>query len=233
MPPQSTKQILITGVSRGLGRALAEGFIARGHCVWGCARNAQAVEELRRRYPAPHGFEQVDVSRDAEVQAWAAKAAAAGFVPDLIVNNAAVVNRNAPLWEITAAEFDELIGINIAGTVNVIRHFLPPMLARDTGVIVNFSSGWGRSTSPEVAPYCTTKWAVEGLSRALADELPSGMAAAPLNPGIIDTEMLRSCFGPSAKAYPKPDEWAQRAVPFLLSLGPEHNGQPLTVPGEE
>ena len=102
MSPQKRKNVLITGVSRGLGRAMAEGFIARGHRVWGCARNAQAIEELRRRWPAPHAFEVVDVSRDGEVKAWAETAAAAGFVPDLIVNNAALVNRNAPLWEIAA-----------------------------------------------------------------------------------------------------------------------------------
>ena len=233
MPPQQSKNVLITGVSRGLGRAMAAGFIARGHRIWGCARTAQAIDELRRQWPAPHAFEIVDVSSDQQVQAWANKAAAAGFVPDLLLNNAALVNRNAPLWEITAEEFDRLLAVNISGTANVIRHFLPALAARSSGVIVNFSSGWGRSTSPEVTPYCTTKWAIEGLSQALAEELPSGMACVPLNPGIIDTEMLRSCFGPSAGAYPDPAAWAERAVPFLLSLGPQHSGHALTVPGEE
>jgi NAD(P)-dependent dehydrogenase (short-subunit alcohol dehydrogenase family) len=97
-------------------------------------------------------------------------------------------------------------------------------------VVVNFSSGWGRSADAEVAPYCATKWAIEGLTQALAQELPSGMAAVALNPGIIDTDMLRSCFGGSARSYPTADEWAQRAVPFLLSLGSAQNGQPLTAP---
>ena len=99
-----------------------------------------------------------------------------------------------------------------------------------TGVIVNFSSTWGRSTSAKVAPYCASKWAVEGLTRALADEMPPGMAAVPLNPGIIDTDMLRCCFGDSASAYPSAPQWAKRAVPFLLQLGPRDNGQALTVP---
>jgi NAD(P)-dependent dehydrogenase (short-subunit alcohol dehydrogenase family) len=71
---------------------------------------------------------------------------------------------------------------------------------------------------------------VEGLTRALADELPYGMAAIPLNPGVINTDMLRSCWAESAAAYPSPTQWAKRAVPFLLSLGPEHNGQSLSVP---
>ena len=96
-------------------------------------------------------------------------------------------------------------------------------------MIVNFSSEWGRSTSPEVAPYCATKWAVEGLTRALAQELPRGLAAVPVNPGIIDTDMLRSCFGDSAGHYPDPREWAETAVPFLLGLGPKDNGRPLSI----
>jgi len=63
---------------------------------------------------------------------------------------------------------------------------VPAMVRRGQGVIVNFSSGWGRSTDAGVAPYCATKWAIEGLTQALAQELPPGMAAVPLNPGIIN-----------------------------------------------
>jgi NAD(P)-dependent dehydrogenase (short-subunit alcohol dehydrogenase family) len=100
-------------------------------------------------------------------------------------------------------------------------------------VIVNFSSGWGRSTDREVAPYCATKWAIEGLTQALAQELPAGMAAVPLNPGIINTDMLQSCFGPSAAGFPTAEEWAKRAVPFLLQLDERHNGQSLTVIGND
>jgi NAD(P)-dependent dehydrogenase (short-subunit alcohol dehydrogenase family) len=84
-----------------------------------------------------------------------------------------------------------------------------------------------------VAPYCATKWAVEGLTQALAQELPTGMAAIPLNPGIINTDMLQSCFGNSAAKYPTADEWSRIAVPFLLKLGPRHSGQPLSVMEEE
>src|SRR6185437_9747516 len=107
--------------------------------------------------------------------------------------------------------------------VNVIRHFIPAMIKRKEGVIVNFSSGWGRSADAEVAPYCATKWAIEGLTQALAQELPREMTAAALNPGIINTEMLQSCFGGSASSYPTAAEWAKSAVPYLLSLGPKDN----------
>lgn len=226
----TVKRIVITGATRGLGRAMAEGFVAAGHTVIGCGRGKSHVEDLRRRLPAPHRFDALDVTDDRAVAAWAKSVLADGPV-DLLLNNAAVVNANAVLWEVPAGEFDRVIDVNIKGVANVLRHFLPAMVARHSGVIVNFSSGWGRSTSPEVAPYCATKWAIEGLTQALAQELPAGMAAIRLNPGVINTEMLRSCFGGAAESYPSASEWAARAVPFLLKLGPNDNGRPLSVPG--
>jgi len=230
MNPPGSLRIVLTGVSRGLGLALAAGMIERGHVVFGCSRSADAVARLRREWGDPHRVEVVDVSRDDEVARWAAQVLTGGGPPDLLVNNAGVINPNGPLWEIPADEFSRVIDVNVKGVANTVRHFVPAMIARGRGVIVNFSSGWGRSVSPEVAHYCASKWAVEGLTRALAEELPAGMAAVPLNPGIINTQMLQSCFGADAAAYPDAESWAKRAAPFLLKLGPKHNGQPLTVP---
>jgi NAD(P)-dependent dehydrogenase (short-subunit alcohol dehydrogenase family) len=146
------------------------------------------------------------------------------------LNNAAVINKNAPLWEVSAEEFSKAIDVNVKGVVNVIRHFLPAMVKRRQGVIVNFSSGWGRSTDAEVAPYCASKWAIEGLTQALAQELPRGLAAVALNPGIINTSMLQSCFGDAASGYLSAAAWAKTAVPFLLEIGPDDNGKQLTAP---
>ena len=224
------KRVVITGVSRGLGRAMAEEFIRLGHTVLGCARSAKSIAELRGRFDKPQDFDAVDVASDEKVKAWAKRLLKTPGPPDLLLNNAAIINKNAPLWEVSAEEFDQVIDVNLKGVVNVIRHFVPAMIERGSGVIVNFSSGWGRSTDAEVAPYCATKWAIEGLTQALSQELPSGMAAIPLNPGIINTDMLQSCFGSSASAYPTAEEWAKKAVPFLLGLGPKHNGQSLTAP---
>ncbi len=226
-------RIVLTGASRGLGLAMAAGFIAAGHRVAGCARSPEAAARLAERWPTPHRFDVVDVADETAVAAWAEALLEPFGPPDLLINNAAVINRNAPLWEVPAEEFSQVIDVNIKGTANVIRHFVPAMVRRKRGVIVNFSSTWGRVTSAEVAPYCATKFAVEGLTQALAQELPRGMAAVPLNPGVINTDMLQSCFGSGAKAYPKPDEWARRSVPFILSLGPKDNGRSVTVPGEE
>ena len=228
--PANQKTILITGVSRGIGRAMAEEFIRLSHTVLGCGRSEKEIRQLQKQSAAPHDFAVVDVSADEQVAVWAKRVLKSHGPPDLLLNNAGLINRNARLWEIGAREFSDVVDVNLKGTANVIRHFVPAMVKNQSGVIVNFSSGWGRSTAAEVAPYCATKWAIEGLTQALAQELPSGMAAVPLNPGIINTGMLRSCFGGSASGYPTPQEWAKIAVPFLLKLNSGDNGRPMTVP---
>ena len=209
---------------------MAEEFIRLGHVVFGCGRSEIEIGQLQKRFAAPNDFAEVEVSQDGPVAAWAGRILKSHGAPDLLLNNAGIINRNAPLWRVGPEEFANVVDVNLKGPANVIRHFVPQMVKRRSGVIVNFSSGWGRSTSAEVAPYCATKWAIEGLTQALAQELPPGMAAVPLNPGIINTDMLRSCFGGSASEYPTPQEWAKIAVPFLLELGPADNGRPLTVP---
>jgi NAD(P)-dependent dehydrogenase (short-subunit alcohol dehydrogenase family) len=224
------KTILITGVSRGCGRALAEKFIQLGHTVIGCGRSEKDIAALTRQFPAPNHFSIVNVADDAQVAAWAKKVLSTHTAPDLLLNNAALMNHTAPLWQVPAQEFSDVIDVNIKGTANVIRHFVPAMIARRTGVIVNFSSGWGRSTDAEVAPYCATKWAIEGLTQSLAQELPPGLAAVPLNPGIINTDMLRTCWSTGAASYPGPEAWAKTAAPFLLKLNAANNGEQITVP---
>ena len=75
-----------------------------------------------------------------------------------------------------------------------------------------------------------SKWAIEGLTKALAAELPKGMAAVPLNPGTIDTDMLRSCWADGAEGHPKAEAWAEKAAPYILQLGAKDNGKSLSVP---
>jgi NAD(P)-dependent dehydrogenase (short-subunit alcohol dehydrogenase family) len=225
----ASKKIVITGVTRGLGRALAAEFIRAGHTVAGCGRGAEGILDLRFAHAAPHDFAAVDVAAPVKVELWAERVLALHGAPDLLINNAALMNKPAPLWKISPEEFSRLIDVNIKGVANIIRVFVPEMIKAGRGVIVNFSSGWGRSTSPEVAPYCASKWAVEGLTRALAQELPAGMAAVPLNPGVINTDMLRTCWPDGAASHKKPEEWARRASKVILALGPKDNGRPASV----
>lgn len=233
------KHVMITGCSRGLGLAMARSFAARGWRVSGCGTKRDAVEKLAAELnegetpgndKTTHLIRVCDVTSAADVSALAREILNSAGAPDLLLNNAAVINPNAPLWEVTPEDFARVVDVNLKGIHLILRSFLPAMIDRGSGVIVNFSSGWGRSTSPEVAPYCCTKWGVEGLTQALSQELPPGLAAVALNPGIIDTEMLQSTFGPSSSDFPTPAAWAGKAVPFLEKIGPRDNGKALTAP---
>ncbi|MBX7157374.1 MAG: SDR family oxidoreductase [Verrucomicrobiae bacterium] len=224
------KKIVISGVTRGLGLAMAEAFIALGHQVAGCGRTKTKIKELQNRFAAPHFFQAIDVSRDVEAKQFSEKVLEVMGTPDLLINNAAITVTIKRLWEFTAKEFDSVMDVNVKGVTNLVRHLLPAMVAQKKGVVVNFSSGWGRSVDAGVAPYCASKWAIEGLSKALALELPESMAAVALNPGIIDTDMLRQCWGEEARHYPKSAEWVKSAVPFILKIGAKDNGASLTVP---
>lgn len=223
------KVVVVTGATRGLGRAMVNRLVEEGHTVVGCGRSLAGIKDLEASAAKPHRFDCVDVVNDRQVAEWAESVIAEMGPPDLLLNNAATVNPNAPVWEVSAEDFDTVIDVNIKGVANVLRHFVPAMVERESGIIVNFSSGWGRSTSPEVGPYCASKWAIEGLTQSLAQELPNGMAAIPLNPGIINTELLQSCFGQGADQFPDPEQWSRFAVPYILEIRPSQNGQPLSV----
>ena len=222
--------IVITGVTKGLGRALAEQYIKLGHLVIGCGRNAHTIESLSNTYPENTDFQVVDISDQKQVCFWAKDVLNKFGAPDFLLNNAGIINKNAALWDVPEQEFSDVININVKGVYNTIKEFVPHMIRIGKGTVVNFSSGWGRSTSPEVAPYCTSKWAIEGLSKSLAQDLPEEMVSVALNPGVIDTNMLRSCWDENAAMYEKPESWAKRVAPFILNISQKDNGASLTAP---
>lgn len=223
------KIIVVTGATRGLGRALVEQFASGGHVVLGCGRSAEHCMNLHKDFPAPHSFEALDVSDAPAVESWAAQLLEDHGAPDLVINNAALMNRPAPLWTISAEEFGRLMDVNVDGTVNVIRAFVPAMIQAGRGVIANLSSGWGRSTSPEVAPYCASKYAVEGLTQALSQEIPAPLAAVAVSPGVVNTEMLQLAWGDDAATHPSPEAWGPAAARFFLRLSRVDNGCSLTI----
>jgi len=172
----------------------------------------------------------LDVAEENSCIEFCAQAIGYSGAPSILLNNAAIINDNKPLWEIQREEFDKLIQINVSGVANMIRHTVPIMTKEQKGMIVNTSSGWGRSTSPEVAPYCASKWAIEGLSQALAQELPPGLSTVAMNPGIINTDMLQKTFGLGASQFLNAKQWAETAAPFILGLDASNNGQAVTAP---
>ncbi len=223
------KTIVLSGATKGLGRAMAQGLAAQGHTIVGCGRSQPGIDQLRHLLPGDHRFDMVDVANQKEVSDWAGHCLKQFGPPDVLINNAAIMNEPAPAWEVSEAEWRQVMEINVLGTAWMLRAWLPAMIEAKKGVIVNFSSGWGRSTSPDVAPYCASKFAIEGMTKALAQEIPMGMAAVALNPGVINTDMLATCFGNGAGSYPTPEQWARKAVPFILAIGAEQNGKSLSV----
>ena len=169
------RTIVITGITRGIGRGLVEEFDRLGHKIIGCGRSVDQVSELQNALGSDHHFSAVDVTDDALVADWASKMLQAHGAPDLLINNAAIINRNSPLIDVPVSEFDAVIDINIKGVANVSRHFVPAMIERNQGVIVNLSSGWGRSTSPDVARRTAPP---SGPSRDSARRWPTSCQAA-------------------------------------------------------
>ena len=227
---KTAKSIVITGTTRGLGRALAKEFARLGHRVSGCGRSSDGVETGNRNASPGEHHAVVDVTDPVAVDTWARERIAEEGAPDLLLNNAGLINRHAPLWEVPAEEFRRLWEVNVFGVFNICRAFLPAMVARGRGTVVNFSTGAGVKGFPEIGPYCATKHAVEGLTKSLAEDLPEGMAAIAFQPGVIRTDMLRSHYGPRAEEYPDPDTWAVKAAPFLLDFSAEDNGRSIRIP---
>jgi NAD(P)-dependent dehydrogenase (short-subunit alcohol dehydrogenase family) len=156
----SSKKIVITGATRGIGRALAETWIAQGHTVVGCGRSADLVKHFSQKYPGPHRFDTLDVSDPVAVATWCQTVLDHLGPPDLLINNAAIIGENRPLWEVPTEQFSQVVDVNIKGVFYVIKGLVPAMIEADHGVIVNLSSGWGRSTSP-ASP---RKWSISSPS---------------------------------------------------------------------
>lgn len=239
MARSGSRSVMITGVSKGIGRALAIELANRGHTIIGCSRAQDKLDSLHSQLSLSpsHLFLNVDVRCNKSVEEMARIVMEKkGGPPDVIVNGAGTINKNNKMWEVPEEEFDLVMETNLKGTANVLRHFIPLMInnkkkknGEEGGIIVNMSSGWGRSGAALVAPYCASKWAIEGLTRSVSKELPEGMAVVALNPGVINTDMLASCFGASASLYQSPESWALKAATMILNLTPADNGASLTV----
>lgn len=194
-------------------------FASRGITVHGAVRSETDVEELRAKYGAPHRFLAADVTDPEQLEGFARDAFESGGV-DIVVANAGVINERAPVWEIPGPTWRRALDVNLLGVVNTIKAFLPGMIAARKGLFIGMSSGWGRSASAGLGPYCAGKFAVEGLMGSLALDLAdkqSPVAAVALDPGGgVNTDMLVSCLPESHEQFRSPDVWAKGAVDYIV-----------------
>jgi len=183
---------LITGSSRGLGRALAEAVLAAGHRLVATARDPSQLDDLKQRFGASILTTTLDVT-DERAAAAAVKAAVDRFGRlDVLVNNAGYGDVGS-IEDTSLADFRAQIETNLFGTIIVTKAALPLMREQGSGHIIQFSSVGGRIGPAGRAPYATAKWGVEGFSEVLAREVgPLGVKVTIIEPGGFRTDFAGS-----------------------------------------
>ena len=211
---------VVTGASRGIGRAIALRLAEAGADLALWARDGVALQRVADEVVALGGRAQpivCDVTDSSAVERAAELVRQALSPVRVVVNNAGAVLRK-PTAAITDAEWRRVMAVNLDGTFHVTRAFLPDLTAA-SGRIINISSIAGREGTPLLAAYCAAKHAVIGLTRALAEELRAAKVSVnAICPGSVDTVMLREGM-PGASPDMSPDDIARTAL-FLATTSP-------------
>jgi 3-oxoacyl-[acyl-carrier protein] reductase len=200
-----TDLALVTGASRGIGRATALAFARRGLAVALVGRASEELEETEKAVRAmgvPARTFACDVSDADEVEHTAREVLASLGTPCAVVNNAATITRGKLVHETAPGEWDRVLAVNLRGPFLVCRAFLPAMLAAQRGRFVHVASISATLGTAGAASYCASKWGLVGLAKSLAEELRgTGLTSVAILPGSVDTEMLRgSGFTPMMSA---------------------------------
>lgn len=218
----SGEVVFITGASRGLGRALAEGFGEAGARLVLCARGKSALLEVAGQLEA-QGVEveagAVDVSSAASVAGLVARAAERFGPITTLVNNASILGPRVPLREHALDEWRQVLDVNITGTLIPIQAVLPGMREEGRGSIINVSSGVGNVARERWGAYAISKWGVEALARNLAlEEEAAGIRVNIVDPGRLRTRMRQEAYPEEDPKNPAPPD---NAVPVFLWLASE------------
>ena len=191
------RSALITGSNQGLGRAIAESFLAAGASILLMARDASKLDRVRdqlatRARPGQGVYALPgDVSRPEDCAAAVERAVSAFGGLTILVNNAGVYGPMGRLEEVDWGEWEEAIRVNLMGTALMCRAALPPMRARGYGKIVNVSGGGATGPLPRFSAYSASKAAVVRLTETLADELrEDGIDVNAIAPGALNTRLL-------------------------------------------
>jgi 3-oxoacyl-[acyl-carrier protein] reductase len=223
--------VVVTGVSRGIGRAAALAFAERGCALALIGRDSErhraTVEDCRARGVRVEDFP-CELA-DAEALQQTATALLAMGTPAVVLHNAAELERGAKVHELAVEAWDRMMAVNLRAPFVLTRALLPAMLAAGRGRVLFVSSVSGTIGCPEMAHYGASKWGLIGLSKALADELRgTGLQAMAVLPGSVDTDMLRKTpFPPDMSA----EDVAQVIVFHALDAPDAMNGANVEVFG--
>ena len=197
----SRRTWLITGVSSGFGRHLAEQLLARGDIVVGTVRNAAKVSDLVERYPEAFHAEVLDVTDTGGVRAVVERAFATIGRVDVVVSNAGYGLFGAA-EELSDKQIDDIVATNLVGSIQLIRAVLPHLRKQGGGRIIQMSTYGGQVAFPGNSMYHATKWGIEGFAESVAQEVaPFGIGVTIVEPGGARTEFR---YGSAQVADPLP-----------------------------
>ena len=242
MMDMSGKVALVTGASRGIGAAAARQFASQGASVVLVARSEGAIREIATEIGEAAIAVAADVSSKEDMAAAVAEAANAFGGLDYLCNNAGILEPIGMLEEMDPDDFARVMAVNINGVFNGIHAAMPEMRKRGGGVIVTISSGAAHGPMEGWGHYCTSKAAVNMLTRAVHREnAGSGIRALGLSPGTVDTEMQVAIKKSGVNAVSKlersdhiPPEWPARAITWMCEpdIADEFDGQEISLRDE-
>jgi NAD(P)-dependent dehydrogenase (short-subunit alcohol dehydrogenase family) len=216
--------VLITGTSKGIGLSTALTLARAGHTVYATMRNPAAAPELAetaKKENLPINISAMDVDSDDSVGEAIAAIHNAGVNIDVLVNNAGV-ERNGSIEDMPMADIRAVMETNYFGAVRCAKAVIPSMRRRRSGCIVNITSVAGRVSTSPLGPYAASKFALEALSEALAQEMKLfNVRVLIVEPGIIDTPMAHNIERPlPASLYPNQRRMAAYFTASLKSPTP-------------
>ncbi|TXD37608.1 SDR family oxidoreductase [Lujinxingia vulgaris] len=215
---------LVTGASRGIGRACARQLAQAGAIVYACARSEEALEELASECEGVRACV-LDLRDEVMVEALASEIMEAHGRLDVLVNNAGVLGPRATLDQTGAEALREVLEVNVVGAFNVLSASYPALRAANAPRVINLSSSVGRKGRAQWGAYSISKFGMEGLSEIAADELGEDAVVVTLNPGGTATDMRAEAYpDEDPDTLPSADDVAQTIVLLTRQLRAEHNG---------
>jgi NAD(P)-dependent dehydrogenase (short-subunit alcohol dehydrogenase family) len=220
---------VVTGANSGIGLATTIQLARDGHEVYGAMRDLDKADDLRQACQDADldnvRLLRIDVTNDHVIDLAFTQVRKQSGPVDILVNNAGVSHGRA-VEDTTVEEYQDVMDANFTGTVRCVKQVLPSMRERGTGCIVNISSVAGRFAQPSMGAYVASKYAVEGFSEVLAQEVaPYGIRVAIIEPGTINTPIFAKAGDPrpDTTAYPMFYErtFAYFAKTLLTAPGPE------------
>ncbi|MCY1075194.1 SDR family NAD(P)-dependent oxidoreductase [Archangium lansingense] len=214
----SKKTAVVTGASRGIGRALVQAYVKEGYEVWALARAADALEQLARESGGAVHPLAVDVADEAAVLAACKKILEAG-TPRVMVNNAGIAV-SAPLNKTTTQDFQRVMAVNVTAPFLFSRELIPAMAAAGGGRVINIGSITAWKGAKYTSAYCASKHALLGLTRGLAVEWArKNVTVNIVNPGWTETDMLTNAKAAISKSTGRTEQEAHEALASMNAMG--------------